>query len=100
MKNRAVMFFLLVRKTVSMLVIPGILKPLLWIIFNSYKFLTKERSWDMFHTRHGRKGGEGFNGRNVGGFFRHSMVVFGEGAVWVPAFREGFFVNICSEEGR
>lgn len=73
MKNRAVVnVFSPIRKTVPGVVFLGILKLLRSIIFNSYKFLTKERPWDMFHMRYGKKGGEGFNSRNIRGFlFRH-----------------------------
>ena len=45
----------------------------------------------MFRTRYGRKGGEGCFGINR---------FFGGGGSSGPAFRAGFFVNICSEEGR
>jgi|SaaInl4_150m_RNA_FD_contig_71_380208_length_694_multi_15_in_0_out_0_1 hypothetical protein len=65
-------FLLPVRKTAPGVDFMGILKQLLLIIFNSYKFLTKERPWDMFHTRYGKKGGEGCYGRNIRGFLlRH-----------------------------
>ena len=53
----------------------------------------------MFHRRYGRKGGEGIYGRNIRGFFVSALIVFAGGSSG-PAFRAGFFVNICREEGR
>ena len=38
----------------------------LWIIFNSYKFLTKESAWDMFYFRHKKADEKGFGGTSVG----------------------------------
>jgi len=47
------------------------------------------------------EGGEGFQVGFVGFFgFLVFSVFFGVGVVSVPAFKAGFIVNICSEEGR